>query len=129
MTTKADERKVLDQIQALLLTIDPTGYVNTAFEGCVDVARENIENDFACSYKQRAESAEATVEQYQGLAKRNKDLVSEVERLKNVKHEVDRDMTGTLAELDKAKEKLKEYENTILTLKAKLYDYMTREEK
>ena len=37
-------------------------YVGTAFEGCFEIAEENINNDFACSMKQRAEAAEKAVE-------------------------------------------------------------------
>ena len=50
-TTKADERAALELIRGILAELDPAGYVNTAFEGCCDVAECNIDNDFACSYK------------------------------------------------------------------------------
>lgn len=50
-TTKADERAALELIRGILAELDPAGYVNTAFEGCCDVAESNIDNDFANSYK------------------------------------------------------------------------------
>jgi hypothetical protein len=50
-TTKADERAALELIRNILAELDPTGYVNTAFEGCCDIAESNIDNDFANSYK------------------------------------------------------------------------------
>lgn len=50
-TTKTDERAALELIRGILAELDPAGYVNTAFEGCCDVAESNINNDFANSYK------------------------------------------------------------------------------
>lgn len=50
-TTKADERAALELIRNILAELDPTGYVNTAFEGCCDIAESNIDNDFTNSYK------------------------------------------------------------------------------
>lgn len=58
MTTKEQERKALAQIKKIIDGLGENSYVGTAFEGCFEVAEENIENDFACSMKQRAESAE-----------------------------------------------------------------------
>lgn len=58
MTTKEQERKALAQIKKIIDGLGENSYVGTAFEGCFKVAEENIENDFACSMKQRAESAE-----------------------------------------------------------------------
>lgn len=50
-TTKADERAALELIRGILAELDPDGYVNTAFDGCCDIAESNIDNDFANSYK------------------------------------------------------------------------------
>ena len=50
-TTKADERAAAELIRNILAELDPTGYVNTAFEGCCDIAESNIDNDFTNSYK------------------------------------------------------------------------------
>lgn len=58
MTTKEQERKALEQIKKIVAELGEDSYIGTAFEGCFEVAEENIENDFACSMKQRAESAE-----------------------------------------------------------------------
>lgn len=51
--TKDQEREALERIKAILDTLGPDSYVGTAFEGCLEIAEENIENDFACSTKQR----------------------------------------------------------------------------
>ena len=64
MTTKEQEMKVLQQVKKLLATIDPDGWVNTAFAGCISYAETNIENDFADSYKAEAELYRARAEEY-----------------------------------------------------------------
>lgn len=62
MSTKEQERKALDRIKKIVESLGEDSYIATAFEGCFEIAAENIENDFACSMKQRAESAEKKVE-------------------------------------------------------------------
>lgn len=57
--SKQQERDALDQICAIVDTLGPDSYLATAFAGCFEDAEENIKNDFACSMKQRLESAEA----------------------------------------------------------------------
>ena len=39
-----------------------------ALDGCLEIAEENIENDFACSMKQRADKAQADAESFQKSA-------------------------------------------------------------
>lgn len=55
MTTKEQERKALAQIRKIVEGLGADSYVATAFEGCFEIAESNIENDWACSMKQRAE--------------------------------------------------------------------------
>ena len=55
--TKDQEREALEKIKAILDTLGLDSYVGTAFEGCLEIAEENIENDFAFSMKQRVEAA------------------------------------------------------------------------
>lgn len=56
MTNKDTERKALEQIKAIVESLGPESYVGTAFDGCFEIAEENIENDFACSMKQRVDA-------------------------------------------------------------------------
>lgn len=58
MTTKEQERKALEQIRKIVAGLGEDSYIGMAFEGCFELAEENIENDFGCSMKERAESAE-----------------------------------------------------------------------
>ena len=57
MTTKEQERKALAEIIKIVKGLGEDSYIGTAFEGCFDIAAENIANDWACSMKQRADSA------------------------------------------------------------------------
>lgn len=61
MATKEQELKALAKIKKIVDDLGEDSYIGTAFEGCFEIAEENIENDFACSMKQRAESAEKTM--------------------------------------------------------------------
>lgn len=58
MTTKEQERNALAKIMKIVADLGEGSYIATAFEGCFEIARENIDNDWACSMKQKAESAE-----------------------------------------------------------------------
>lgn len=78
MTTKEQELKALDQIKKIVESLGENSYIGTAFEGCFDIAEENIRNDFGCSMKQRAESAEAKVE---SLSITLRDCKAEIERM------------------------------------------------
>ena len=55
MTTKEQERKALAQIRKIVEGLGEDSYIGTAFEGCFEIAEQNIENDWACSQKQELE--------------------------------------------------------------------------
>ena len=54
--TKEQERDAIVKIKAILETLGPQSYVATALEGCLEIAEQNIEFDFADSMKGRMES-------------------------------------------------------------------------
>ena len=56
MTTKEKELKALQEIKKIVSELGEDSYLSFAFDGCFELAQENIENDFACSMRQRAES-------------------------------------------------------------------------
>ena len=62
MTTKAEERAILRKIEKLIEQAGQDSYIAAAFEGCVSLAAENIENDFTLSPKERLESMTALYE-------------------------------------------------------------------
>lgn len=92
MTTKAEEYKALDQIKQIVSALGADSYIATAFEGCFEVAEGNIDNDFACSMKQRAESAECQAQQKIKEAEASK---AEIKRLEGINKEMRRDLEGT----------------------------------
>ena len=56
--TKQQERDTLEKIRKMVEKLGPDSYLATAFEGCFDLAAENIDNDWACSMADRARRAE-----------------------------------------------------------------------
>lgn len=56
--TKQQERDTLAAIRLMIDELGPQSYIGTALEGCLEIAEQNIDNDFGDSMKQRAESAE-----------------------------------------------------------------------
>ena len=92
MTTKAEEYRALEQIKKIVSALGTDSYIATAFEGCFEVAEGNIDNDFACSMKQRAESAERQAQQKIKEAETSK---AEIKRLEGINKEMRRDLEGT----------------------------------
>lgn len=65
--TKEQERKALARIKKIVEELGEDSYIGMAFDGCFEIAEENIENDFACSMKQRAEKAESETARYKRM--------------------------------------------------------------
>ena len=65
MTTKQQEREILSQIAALIESAGPDSYIGMAFEGCVEMAESNIENDFGNSMQQAVKAASAKLKEVQ----------------------------------------------------------------
>lgn len=66
--TKEQERKALAKIKKIVEELGEDSYIGMAFEGCFEIAEENIESDFGCSMKQRAEKAEKDAEYFKRAA-------------------------------------------------------------
>lgn len=86
MTTKEQEKKALDEIRAIVGSLGEGSYLAATFDGCFEIAEENIRNDFACSMKQQKERAEKNEAIYRshmmGCAERLKAALLENEKLK-----------------------------------------------
>ena len=80
MTTKAQERKALEQIKKIVEGLGENSYIGMAFEGCFEMAQENIDNDWGCSMKQRAESAERRVAELTQEVKEFRDALNKTEQ-------------------------------------------------
>lgn len=62
MTTKDQERKALAKIARIIEELGADSYIATACAGMLEDARQNIEEDAAYSWKDRAESAQRQAE-------------------------------------------------------------------
>ena len=70
VTTKEQERKALAKIREIVKSLGENSYVGTAFEGCFEIAEENIEYDFADSMKSRLETARESADRSDETAKK-----------------------------------------------------------
>ena len=131
MITKDQERKALEQIKKIVDSLGDDSYIGTAFEGCFEIAAKNIENDFACSMKERAEIAERRkreleiklVKQDQEITELEAKLMAqdqELERLNEKSELLTNENKRIQSELDKADEE-------ITKLKVNLYDLTATE--
>lgn len=72
MTTKEQERIALEKIKKIVEELGEDSYLSYAFEGCFEDAEQNIKDDAAYSWRQRAESAQKELDQVRELADKYK---------------------------------------------------------
>lgn len=154
MATKDQERKAIAQIQKILAGLNDS-YVCKALEGCLEIAEENIENDFWDSYKDRYEREKAKKEElvlksekmrqdgdywktmYNKLADKKAEMSAELNKNLNeivyLKATIDAMKQERMEEVNKkdtenleAKIKVQELENEVIKLKARLFDLMDK---
>ena len=156
--TKAEEYEALNLIRGILKDFDPNEtYVGKAFEGCVEQAKQNIDNDWMFSFRSRyenrdrdaakldeiltkttdklRESEEARVDLVKELNQKNDTIARYIDVVQGKDREISRlkvvrDETYKDLEdkLEEEHQKLEKSQAEILRLKAKLYDMMTKEE-
>ena len=63
MTTKDQERQAIEKIRKIVEGLGENSYVGFAMEGVLELAKDNIREDTACSMKKRAadQMTEATI--------------------------------------------------------------------
>lgn len=149
MTTKEQERKALEQIKKIVEGLGEGSYVAAAFEGCFEDAESNIENHFAGSMKNRyefeAKRRSELFEQNKKLTLKVLTLEDTVDRLtkiieiveanadvdfNRIKTESDQSVEALKKEMDarfEAEHTIEALNQTILELKAKLYDLIVKE--
>ena len=143
MTTKSEERKALAQIRKIVEGLGEDSYIGTAFEGCFELALQNIENDWCCSMKERAEAAEKKAEDLESCVeslKADKDvleadnesfkdmIIRSSDRSREAEAQIDilcQELHKKDELLDQRVKEAEEMELEIMKLKAQLYDYMT----
>ena len=89
IATKEQELKALEKIRKIVEDLGEGSYIGTAFEGCFEIAEDNIGNDFACSMKQRWESADKEAKHFRKLAGSLTDELEKArEEIKNLQKKV-----------------------------------------
>ena len=136
MTTKAEERKALDQIRNIVAGLGEDSYVGTAFEGVFEIAEENIDNDFACSLKERyacvARQLDAERNRCESLEKINHEMnkkMAEIDAWRDRYNESRNHETELWNQYCEENKKANELEDEVIRLKAKLYDMIVKEER
>lgn len=147
MVTKNEERKALEQIKKIIEKLGDDSYIAVAFEGCFDIAEENINNDFACSMEQKYNNEhEQVVRLLKEISDWNDDYLkqeAEIERLKkeietkdqmleherSMKRELkkeldeqDRQIESLESQLASLNEDIAKSNDELIHLKAKMYD-------
>ena len=142
MATKAEERKALEQIRAIVNGLGKDSYVGWAFEGIFEVAEQNIDYDFANGYrslKEMYEDANKTLSEK--LTEKTEEVKLLNARLKEAEemavyatqdkdmfvkkyYDVTEDFKEQARITADQNHKIDELENEIIKLKAKLYDMM-----
>lgn len=143
MATKDQERKALEQIRKIVAGLGEESYIGRAFEGCMEMAQDNIDNDFWNSMKERAElnqvEAEKWMDKCHELEAGNRVYENRIkgleERAANAQGRIDgwiaryHDSEDAAVENGRiareAQSRVAELEDEIIRLKAKLYDMMT----
>lgn len=104
--TKQQERDTLEKIRKMVEQLGPDSYLATTFEGCFDLAAENIDNDWACSMADRARNAERHVAE---LEDKLSESVKDYEAAHAAAHAVAEEKD---AEIAKLKDQLKQTQET-----------------
>ena len=95
--TKQQERDTLEKIRKMVEQLGPDSYLATAFEGCFDLAAENIDNDWACFMADRARNAEKRVAELE-------DKLSEAVKDYEAAHAAAEEKAAEIAKLKKENE-------------------------
>lgn len=137
--TNAQEREALAKIEEILEDFDPKNtYIGKAFEGCVEQARANIVNGGLESWKgwyldeqlKNCRLSDRLADLSRQLNYKD-DAIARLEDAKNqLSEEIDRlnGVAGAACKDLRREAEICDLRQTILVLKAKLYDMMTARE-
>ena len=151
MTTREQEKKALEQIKEIIAGLGENSYIATAMDGMIDDAEDNIENDWAMSWKDRAvtaskryEKAEAELVKvskekagvqklYEGAEQAIKAETNRANQLANRITQLNEEMAEAVRMYSEKEtreyelnQQLSEKDAEIIKLKAKLYDLMVK---
>lgn len=137
MMTKDQEREVLRQIVKLIESTDADSYIRTAFDGCIQDAEDNITDDAAYSWKDRAQTAEkkriaaehaaqTAEDRAQKAEQKQAEQEATIERLRSDLKKAAESSVTNWNEYRKAEDEAEALKQQVIELKAKLYDYMVK---
>lgn len=139
--TKAQEREALKQIAAIIESTGKDSYLSMTFAGILEQAEENITNDAGCNYKEAYENAldrvralQAVINESEKTNDRNREALEKDLQLAKSNYEIEKqnyerineEYLKTRRELETRTEEASKAAAEIITLKAKLYDLMTK---
>lgn len=112
IATKDQEREALNKIVKIIESLGEGSYIDIAFEGCIELARENIENDSMVSMKQKFEYSQKSLDEY----------LKELDKVTDQKERFSREVHKLNEKLDKKDERIKE----LLQDQNELSEYITK---
>lgn len=135
IATKEQERNTLEKIKKMVVELGENSYLAAAFTGAFELAEQNINDDAGYTAQYYIERAGRAIE----IENRAKE---EITRLKAELEGVRKAHQGTSKVLDETSERAQKYAYVIddlkdslktanlevITLKARLYDYLVREQ-
>ena len=152
MTMKEQERKAMEEIRKIVDGLGEYSYIGAAMEGVWELMEENISNDFALSVKDRMDAKEKEIadmkaraykaesdlrcanDNISSLGMKLKSREQEIESLENLANENEesiRDLNEVVNRQNSENSSLAlanaTLKDEIIHLKAKLYDYITRD--
>lgn len=118
ITTKETEANTLQKIRRMVADLGENSYVGAAFDGCFDLAEENIHNDWCLSWK----------EKYDSLQKDMDELTAEAETLRKENDSMQKDMDGLTAEAETLREENDSMQKKMKELSEPIQDNFTGKE-
>ena len=123
MTAKDQEREALEKIREIVDGLGEDSYIAAAFEGCFEIAEDNIKNDLACSMAQIVELSDKEAER---VKSESNAIKQELSLVKEVAHVVENENAQLQKRLKESAAKLKAAEDQIIRLKVRLFDLIDR---
>lgn len=134
IATKEKERQVLEKIKKMVAELGENSYLAAAFTGSFELAEQNIDNDAAYTAQYyidrvvKAADTEKRINEELTTTKTMLAAVQEAHRATTENFDATQERASKYAnEIDDMKATMNAKETEIISLKAKLYDYMTKE--
>lgn len=142
--TKEQEREILKKIVKLIESTEEGSYIRTAFDGCAKDAEDNINDDAAYSWKDRAQSArqeccrlrvdleaaQHEAQEWKQAAEAWKDAAisanSRADEKEHARHKLEAEYKDKLQKACEAQSALEKAQDEIVRLKARLFDLIDK---